>query len=725
MKSEKKLMTQPAPAAELAAAVLLDENTVLMLGHDARPLPAHGQISFGVDSTVGSFAAVSWPGEGGRHWFLTRLVVEQVALLALRRSALSADGQEFPLPEISRLALEPQGLADALAGAVGANLPAVVEFLRPNTRILATVLLACAAPDGFIEIFGRAHGDEMYVQGWSASLGIGTADLLIETDRCVANHALVATYGRPDLAAPARGIGLVVTVAEPFESREVRRVYYRNGTGYRRLEVFENRLLFGDAETGGHVAAMLPQLQATPETIAALKRLGAPRFQGGDTLCTLGAPVRAAIDMAAWVPGAGFFLAGWMLDPERLAATVRVGAVNGFRARIDQSWTRSQRPDVSQGYAQDPLFAGRIRAFDDGHGFLVFVPCDIANPGEVYFEVALHDGQSGFMPLRPSQPSAAEVRQILSSFDINHPDIEQIVAAHVGPIVMAAGRGAAPRRRSVGGVSFGTAVESPRLSIVLPVAMGRTDVDVTMARLAVEPAIAGVELVIAASGAAAAAIGPQLQRQARFYGLSGRLVLSDGNDAFQAMAAGADAAAADLLLFLGGAVLPRHTGWLGQLEKLLATNPRAAAISPTLLYEDLSVRFAGARANGWAPPKDAAGLTAYAGYARHWLARDAMRADAAVPVHAVAAECCLIRRTAFDAVGGFSEDLVGPEFKSLDLSLKLRAARQQCLWAPGIEMLAPDEAVGEPEYWARTGALVDRWGFQRKWSQLFAAQGNA
>src|SRR5690606_19686151 len=141
-------------------------------------------------------------------------------------------------------------------------------------------------------------------------------------------------------------------------------------------------------------------------------------------------------------------------------------------------------------------------------------------------------------------------------------------------------------------------------------------------------------------------------------------------------------------------VLPREAGWLGHLERLLRAAPRGAAISPTLLYEDLSIRFAGARASGWNPPRDAAALTSFAGYARHWLAKERARSDAAVPVHAIAAECCLSQRLAFEHVGGFSGDLVGSQFKSLDLSLKLRSARQQCLWAPGIEMLAPDEVVG-------------------------------
>lgn len=709
------------PAAELTAAVLLDENTLLVLGHDAKPLPAAGTVRFGTETANGSFQAVTWPGDG-RTQFLATMRVEQVALLSLRRAALVGDdGQAHPLPLIARLALEPRELATALAPAARGHLAAVVAFLRGQpaaARALSVVLASCAEPDGFLEIFGRVRGGELYIQGWSRDLPGGAIELLFETERCLANPAQVATYTRPDLSAPAHGIGAAVRIVEGFEPRDVRRVYYRRGEAYGRLDVFENRLLWGDTETAGHVAAMLPQLQADPATHDALKRLGAPRFQGEETLSTMPVPLRTALDMAAWVPGEGVFLVGWMLDPERLAEAIHLGATSGFRTRLDELWTRSQRPDVSQGYAADPLFAGRLRPFDDAHGFIAFVPCADSQPGPLYLEISLRDGRTAFIPLHPSRPSAAEVRRILGSFDINHPDVERIVARHVGPIVSAAGRTAPVQPRPAANYGFG-GTQASRLSVVVPVPAGRTDIDVTMARLAVEPSLEGVELILAASPAAAAAIGPLLPRQARFYGLSGRLVAGDAPDMYAAMALGAAAASSDLLLFLGSCVLPRQTGWIGQLERLLNSVPRGAAISPTLLYEDFSVRFAGARATGWAPPDSVAALTAYSGYARHWLAKDAARADAAVPVHAISGECCLVRRSAFEQVGGFSGDLVGPEFKAADLSLKLRAARLQCLWAPGIEMLAPDEAVGEPDYWARTGALVDRWGFEAKWSQLF------
>ncbi|MFX5918554.1 hypothetical protein ABTE65_19090, partial [Acinetobacter baumannii] len=71
------------------------------------------------------------------------------------------------------------------------------------------------------------------------------------------------------------------------------------------------------------------------------------------------APVRMGLDMAVRVPGAGLFVCGWLLDPTQAVRAVTVKG-GGMTARLDADWSRLGRKDVSDAFAHDPLFAGRL-----------------------------------------------------------------------------------------------------------------------------------------------------------------------------------------------------------------------------------------------------------------------------------------------------------------------------------------------------------------------------
>ena len=43
-------------------------------------------------------------------------------------------------------------------------------------------------------------------------------------------------------------------------------------------------------------------------------------------------------------------------------------------ARLDQTWVRLPRPDVTEAFAGNPLFADHLRPWEQQHGFIAFVP---------------------------------------------------------------------------------------------------------------------------------------------------------------------------------------------------------------------------------------------------------------------------------------------------------------------------------------------------------------
>ena len=62
-------------------------------------------------------------------------------------------------------------------------------------------------------------------------------------------------------------------------------------------------------------------------------------------------------------------------------------------------------------------------------------------------------------------------------------------------------------------------------------------------------------------------------------------------------------------------MFPQEPGWLWDLIAQLNADPDAVAVSPTLLYEDLSIRYAGQAHTG----PSAGSRQGLAGYPHHWL----------------------------------------------------------------------------------------------------------
>ena len=108
----------------------------------------------------------------------------------------------------------------------------------------------------------------------------------------------------------------------------------------------------------------------------------------------------------------------------------------------------------------------------------------------------------------------------------------------------------------------------------------------------------------------------------------------------------------------------------------------------------------------------------FAGYSQHWLSG----ADL-TPVWAATMECALMAKRQFEACGGFSRVLLGPEFKNADFALSARTQGQRAYWLPGVTLYAlddPDPNAGH-DYWTKVRTLVDRWAFRRQWSEILAA----
>ncbi len=180
-------------------------------------------------------------------------------------------------------------------------------------------------------------------------------------------------------------------------------------------------------------------------------------------------------------------------------------------------------------------------------------------------------------------------------------------------------------------------------------------------------------------------------------------------DACDALEAGVRACRFQTVALLSGAAQIRMPGWLGRLERAYRARGGQCVASPTLLFEDDSIRWAGAWLEGEGASRRIANR--FVGYPL-----DAVGNLGPMEVAAGASECCVLSRAAFIEVGGFARNYFTTAEKGFDLCLKLRMAGSPSLWVPDVEVYAVDDAETATPHAGALAQLADRTSFDRRWA---------
>jgi GT2 family glycosyltransferase len=139
---------------------------------------------------------------------------------------------------------------------------------------------------------------------------------------------------------------------------------------------------------------------------------------------------------------------------------------------------------------------------------------------------------------------------------------------------------------------------------------------------------------------------------------------------------GAQAAAYPFLLMLNNDVFVSHPDWLRTLLNEALADPSVGAVGAKLLYPNGTVQHAGVVIGVGGIAEHA--FRGIPGDGPGYLARAISTAD----VGAVTAACMLVRREAFDRVGGFDEAELTVAFNDVDLCIKLREAGYRIVFTP-------------------------------------------
>lgn len=379
-------------------------------------------------------------------------------------------------------------------------------------------------------------------------------------------------------------------------------------------------------------------------------------------------PIGAEIDLAVEDGTGHVFMSGWLRDPlELIEGLDLVDEAAGTRPV--EAFHRMPRPDRA---AKLKLQAPHdIRALQ---GFVARVAVPAAG---IECELRLRSG--GRIRLRPrgrAWIASAARDAVLSSVpaDVVSPSM---LAQAIAPAAVALQAQHLAGRRAPDVLSFGPAVASPEVSLIIPLYRNLSFLPFQVASFAIDPAMAGTEIVyILDSPEQRAEVEIQLRHLSAVYGLSMRLVVMSGNFGYAAANnAGVAAAKGRFVVLMNSDVVPEGPGWLAPLVARLV-QPDVGAVGARLLFDDGSLQHAGlyfaADDRGeWR------NRHYFKGFPRDFLAAAAPRS-----VPAVTGACVALRRDVFEGQGGFNEGYVIGDYEDSDLCLRLRARGLAVIYEP-------------------------------------------
>lgn len=583
-------------------------------------------------------------------------------------------------------------LAELCGNQLAATIDALADLLialpSDPDRLSAAVTLVKAAHGscGFIELLGEGQDGEIFLQGWASDVMPGMGRVVVDGDRPAVAECALAAYARQDIPQGASAFAGLLDMDEAISPGGIQGFVWRGRHGWRHLAVHERKLIAGPLETAGHARAAVLRAHSTPQALLRL-RTAANSFDGAETVSSLPLPVRMGVDDVFQVEGAGFLVSGWLLDPNDHVQSVKLRR-HTSEARLDESWSRLERCDVTDAFTDHPAFS---RAFGDGghrHGFVAHAQLPDGDPSSpLYLELTLRDTRRAFMPLTPLRTAArlAALRQI-RAIDPSDWALPEVMDRHIAPLLCASERVSPTVKAVVDAGPFEAAAGPP---IVISVGEGEEDgVAPLLALLAIDPETKRAPIALVMPSERFHRQVARMGKLASFYALSLRLVSAgEAADAYDLLEAGARALSSDTMVLLAGSLIPHNTGWY---RKLVGTQAalKNSIISPTLAYEDYSVRWAGT----WPARR-------YEGYPI-----SAVTGFKLTPVTAASLDCCVMPRQALLKAGGFAGGYLGSRDKGFDLGLRLGRAGFACYWLPSVQMLGSDEASSAGT--SKMGSLV-------------------
>ncbi|WP_436088258.1 glycosyltransferase family 2 protein [Pararhizobium sp. LjRoot255] len=704
----------------------IDETTLLIIGL-GRVTAGNAVVVIGDDHADTRSAFVSeWrlaaPSPRARHGFAALLPTRDThpAITTIRFGEEETGAQFIFAP---RLASAEEAAALVLESA-GSQSAAVIDGLvdvlmagnitRHRLLTITALLQAAHASDGFVEMIGESHDGVTFLQGWSRGMAPGPCRVSVVGDATpMVAECGIAVFPRPDAPDGASGFVGLLDANRATRALDIEGLVFRARAGWRHTAVHPKKRIAGPLETPEHIRSILLRTHGSPDVLLSLRAV-ANSFEGKETVSSLPYPVRMGIDNAFEADGGNLLASGWLYDPDSHVAMVRLRR-NNAAARLDECWTRFDRPDVTDSFNEQQHFAPSLRGEQHTHGFIAQAQLPSDDPdAPLYFELTLRDLRRAFLPVKPKRVSArsATLHQ-MGAIDPANCALPAIVDAQIVPFLRKSGR-SVPVIDTIQDVGSFDEESSP--PIVIGAGESEEDIAPLLALLALDPETRCAPIVIAMPAERFRRQTTRIRELARFYRLSVRLVSVKGTgDGCDMLEAGTQALTCETVVSLSALLIPHGTGWYGKLVATTATL-KGSVVSPVLAYEDHSIRWAGSwieEDNGDQPV-----VGRYTGYPLKAVTDMTLTRIAAASL-----ECCIMPRNALARAGGFSGGYLGAQEKGLDLGLRLSRSGIDSYLLPSVQMWGCDDARdGDGPAMTALVEEIDRKIFKSQWAPVLAVE---
>lgn len=424
-------------------------------------------------------------------------------------------------------------------------------------------------------------------------------------------------------------------------------------------------------------------------------------------------PIGAALE-AALPSGEGrIFLRGWLRDPMHLVQSAELRGPTGSTPIALEELHRFRRADVAKRFAS--------AAFSDPAPRLGFAAY-VADPtGGLSLQPSLVFHLRGGHrigvrpPMQAVEPPAAR-NGVLTSMP---PDevTDAVLETCLGPAAAAFHRDSLADRGTPDLIEIGTPPPRPHISIIIPLYRTLSFLRFQVAAFASDPGLRGAELIfVLDSPEQRSEVEHLLRGLYVVHRMPMALVVLTRNLGYAAANNAAAAFAhASVLLLLNSDVVPAGPGWLAPLTEALE-QPGVAAVGPKLLFDDESLQHAGLF---FRRDNDGIWLNAHyhKGMPRRWPG-----AEVARTVPGLTGAALMVRRDAFERVGGICEDYIIGDYEDSDFCLRLRESGKELAYVPKSELFHFERrSISLHKGYAGTLACrYNRWLHHQRWDASIA-----